>query len=147
MGLASIRALHSASYGNIIYVLFRFFRFFFVFCVLACVVIIFLFLYLDIPKELRLQAMQLAIILMPDENRDVLQTLLLFLNEVASHSYVNQMSEKNLATCFVPAFFHLCGGVNKIDKLANTAPKKLKRSLSVQYQKELDDTMVSEVSA
>lgn len=67
----------------------------------------------DIPKELRLQVMQLAILLMPDENRDVLQTLLLFLNEVASHSYINQMCEKNLATCFVPAFFHLCGGTLK----------------------------------
>lgn len=89
--------------------------------------------------------MQLAIVLMPDENRDVLQTVLLFLNEVASHAYVNQMSEKNLATCFVPAFFHLCGGSNsKYEKnlSASSAPKKLKRAVSQQCQKELDDTMV-----
>ena len=88
--------------------------------------------------------MQLAIILMPDENRDVLQTLLLFLNEVASHSYVNQMCEKNLATCFVPAFFHLCGGGgSKTDRnQQSSAPKKLKRSVSQQCQKELEDTIV-----
>ena len=80
---------------------------------------------------------------MPDENRHVLQTILLFLNEVASHSNVNQMSEANLATCFVPAFFHLCGGgATKSEKNLNNAPKKMKRSLSLQYQKELDDTRV-----
>jgi len=106
----------------------------------------FISIHKDVPKELRLQAMQLAITLMPDENRDVLQTLLLFLNEVASHAYVNQMSEKNLATCFVPAFFHLCGGgSNKNERIPiNSAPKKLKRSLSQQYQKELDDTMAAQ---
>lgn len=107
----------------------------------------FISIHRDVPKELRLQAMQLAIVLMPDENRDVLQTVLLFLNEVASHAYVNQMSEKNLATCFVPAFFHLCGGSNsKYEKnlSASSAPKKLKRAVSQQCQKELDDTMAAQ---
>lgn len=88
--------------------------------------------------------MQLAIILMPDENRDLLQTVLIFLSDVASHSYVNQMTEKNLATCFVPAFFHLCGGNSRNDKNMGSAPKKLKRSTSVQCQKELDDTMAAQ---
>ena len=98
---------------------------------------------LDIPKELRLQAMQLAIILMPDENRDVLQTLLEFLNDVASHSRINQMCEKNLATCFVPAVFHICGG-GKSDKGYSNPPKKSRRSGSVNQQmmKEREDTMV-----
>ena len=100
---------------------------------------------LDIPKELRLQVMQLAILLMPDENRDVLQTLLLFLNEVASHSYINQMCEKNLATCFVPAFFHLCGGSTyKSERNSHTnTPRKIRGSETSFCRKELHDTLVS----
>ncbi len=45
----------------------------------------------DVPRELREQAMQLAIILMPDENRESLQTILAFLNEFASFSSENQV--------------------------------------------------------
>ncbi|XP_047126135.1 rho GTPase-activating protein 7 isoform X1 [Hydra vulgaris] len=105
----------------------------------------FIAIHKDIPSELRLQAMQLAVILMPDENRHVLQTILSFLNEVASYSSVNQMSEANLATCFVPALFHLCGGgASKNDKNINNAPKKMRRSISLQYQKELDDTRAAQ---
>ena len=45
----------------------------------------------DVPKELRLGAMQAVVLLMPDENREALQTLLLFLNDVAQESSVNQV--------------------------------------------------------
>ena len=46
---------------------------------------------LDIPKELREESMQLAIILMPDENREALQTILAFLNDFAVMSKENQV--------------------------------------------------------
>jgi len=49
-----------------------------------------------------MEAMQAAILLMPDPNREALQTLLLFLNEVAANSERNQvitsMKEKSKFT-------------------------------------------------
>ncbi len=45
----------------------------------------------DVPGQLRLQAMQAVMLLMPDENREALLTLLLFLKRVAEHSGVNQV--------------------------------------------------------
>ncbi|XP_054709659.1 rho GTPase-activating protein 7-like [Uloborus diversus] len=60
-----------------------------------------------IPAELRLEAIQAALMLMPDENREVLQALLEFLHEVCQHSGINQMTATNLAVCFAPSIFHL----------------------------------------
>lgn len=45
-----------------------------------------------IPSDSRMEAMQAAILLMPDPNREALQTLLLFLNEVAANSETNQVN-------------------------------------------------------
>lgn len=47
---------------------------------------------LVVPEDLRLEAIQAALMLMPDENREVLQALLEFLYEVCQHSGVNQVS-------------------------------------------------------
>ena len=49
------------------------------------------FLFLDIPDELRAQAIKLAIILMPDENREALQTVLTFLSHFAENAVDNQV--------------------------------------------------------
>jgi hypothetical protein len=46
----------------------------------------------DIPVELRLEAMQNAVLLLPDENREALQTLLFFLNDIAYYSDANHVS-------------------------------------------------------
>ena len=46
-------------------------------------------------------------LLIPDENRLVLQTLLLFLNEIAKYHKTNQMTRSNLAVCFSPVIFSL----------------------------------------
>lgn len=62
---------------------------------------------LDVPKEQRLQAVRAAILLMPDENREVLQTLLSFLRDVTSLVEENQMTPMNLAVCLGPSLFHL----------------------------------------
>lgn len=67
----------------------------------------FISIYQYIPEELRLEAVQAAILLMPDENREVLQSLLEFLQEVCKHSTENQMTATNLAVCFAPSLFHL----------------------------------------
>ena len=50
-----------------------------------------LLLFPDFPKELREESMQLGIILMPDENREALQTILAFLKDFASMSNENQV--------------------------------------------------------
>ncbi|XP_061090852.1 stAR-related lipid transfer protein 13-like isoform X2 [Conger conger] len=66
----------------------------------------FLQIYQWVPKEQRLQAAQAAVILLPDESREVLQTLLYFLSDIAS-AQGNQMTAGNLAVCLAPSIFHL----------------------------------------
>ena len=45
-------------------------------------------------------ALQCTCMLLPDENREVLQSLLLFLSDMASHSHLNQVSD--MASHFYP---------------------------------------------
>ncbi|KAL3290013.1 hypothetical protein HHI36_023387 [Cryptolaemus montrouzieri] len=59
-----------------------------------------------VPVEHRLDAVLCGIFLMPDEHKEVLQTLVSFLISIAKHSNQNQMNESNLATCFAPSLFH-----------------------------------------
>ncbi|KAK1168151.1 stAR-related lipid transfer protein 13-like isoform X2 [Acipenser oxyrinchus oxyrinchus] len=66
----------------------------------------FLHIYQYVPKDQRLQAVQAAIMLMSDENREVLQTLLCFLSDVTSVEE-NQMTPMNIAVCLAPSLFHL----------------------------------------
>ncbi|XP_045149983.1 stAR-related lipid transfer protein 13 isoform X1 [Echinops telfairi] len=67
----------------------------------------FLHIYQYVPKEQWLQAVQAAILLLADENREVLQTLLCFLSDVVSLVQENQMTPMNLAVCLAPSLFHL----------------------------------------
>ncbi|XP_043114829.1 stAR-related lipid transfer protein 13 isoform X1 [Puntigrus tetrazona] len=80
----------------------------------------FLHIYQYVPKEQRLQAVQAAIMLMSDENREVLQTLLCFLSDVTSSVQENQMTPMNIAVCLAPSLFHL-----NILKKDNLAPKAM----------------------
>ncbi|XP_067842052.1 stAR-related lipid transfer protein 13 isoform X2 [Heptranchias perlo] len=66
----------------------------------------FLHIYQYVPKEQRMQAVQAASMLMSDENREVLQTLLCFFSDVTSVTE-NQMTAMNLAVCLAPSLFHL----------------------------------------
>lgn len=59
-----------------------------------------------LPKDQWLAAAQAATLLLPDENREVLQTLLYFLSDIAS-AEENQMTAGNLAVCLAPSIFHL----------------------------------------
>ncbi len=49
------------------------------------------FINVDVPVGQRLNALQAAVMLLPDENRQVLQSLLLFLYDMAQHSSENQV--------------------------------------------------------
>uniref|UniRef100_A0A672QD03 StAR-related lipid transfer protein 13-like n=1 Tax=Sinocyclocheilus grahami TaxID=75366 RepID=A0A672QD03_SINGR len=66
----------------------------------------FLHVYQFVPAEQRLRAVQAAVILLPDENREVLQTLLYFLSDIAS-AQENQMTAESLAVCLAPSILHL----------------------------------------
>ncbi|XP_027694950.1 stAR-related lipid transfer protein 8 isoform X2 [Vombatus ursinus] len=59
-----------------------------------------------VPKDQQLLAAQAAVVLLPDENREVLQTLLYFLSDIAA-AQENQMTAGNLAVCLAPSIFHL----------------------------------------
>ncbi|TRY88980.1 hypothetical protein DNTS_013349 [Danionella cerebrum] len=67
----------------------------------------FLQIYQYVPKEHRLQAVRAAVLLLPDENREALQTLLCFLSDVTANVGENQMTCTNLAVCLAPSLFHL----------------------------------------
>ncbi|KAF7248086.1 Rho GTPase-activating protein 7 [Varanus komodoensis] len=95
----------------------------------------FLQIYQYVPKDQRLQAIKAAIMLLPDENREVLQILLYFLSDVTAAVKENQMTPTNLAVCLAPSLFHL----NTL-KRENSSP----RQVSMCY---LDGLAVSFVSS
>lgn len=99
----------------------------------------FLQIYQFVPKEQRLQAVQAAVMLMPDENREVLQTLLYFLSDIAS-AEENQMTAGNLAVCLAPSIFHL-----NVSKKESTSPRMIhKRStMGKPDQKDLNENMAA----
>lgn len=60
----------------------------------------------DLPPQVRPDAVQSAVLLLPDEHREVLQHLLEFLNNVAENAAYNQMTANNLAVCLAPSLFY-----------------------------------------
>nr|NXO03350.1 STA13 protein [Rhinopomastus cyanomelas] len=99
----------------------------------------FLQIYQYVSKEQQLQAVQAAVILMPDENREVLQTLLYFLSDIAL-AEENQMTAGNLAVCLAPSLFHL-----NVSKKESTSPRAIhKRGTSGKPdQKDLSENMAA----
>uniref|UniRef100_A0A5F9D1K9 Rho GTPase-activating protein 7 n=1 Tax=Oryctolagus cuniculus TaxID=9986 RepID=A0A5F9D1K9_RABIT len=100
----------------------------------------FLQIYQYVPKEQRLQAIKAAIMLLPDENREVLQTLLYFLSDVTAAVKENQMTPTNLAVCLAPSLFHL----NTL-KRENSSPRVMQRKQSVGKpdQKDLNENLAA----
>nr|XP_009939891.1 PREDICTED: stAR-related lipid transfer protein 8-like [Opisthocomus hoazin] len=90
-------------------------------------------------NEQRLQAVQAAVILMPDENREVLQTLLYFLSDIAS-AEENQMTAGNLAVCLAPSIFHL-----NVSKKESTSPRAIHKrgTMGKPDQKDLNENMAA----
>ncbi|XP_076131129.1 stAR-related lipid transfer protein 8 isoform X2 [Alosa pseudoharengus] len=98
----------------------------------------FLQIYQCVPKEQRLQAAQAAVILLPDENREVLQTLLYFLSDIAS-APANQMTAETLAVCLAPSILHL-----NVSKKDGTSPRLInRRGGSKPDQKDLSENMAA----
>ncbi|KAJ8262325.1 hypothetical protein GJAV_G00165170 [Gymnothorax javanicus] len=100
----------------------------------------FLQIYQYVPKDLRLQAIKAATLLLPDDNREALQTLLYFLSDVSAKVAENQMTCTNLAVCLAPSLFHL----NTL-KRENSSPRVMQRkqSLGKPDQKDLNENLAA----
>ncbi|XP_072241190.1 rho GTPase-activating protein 7 isoform X2 [Leuresthes tenuis] len=83
----------------------------------------FLQIYQYMPKELRLQATRAAVLLLPDENREALRTLLCLLADVTASVAENQMTPTNLAVCLAPSLFHL----NTLRRKESSSPRVMNR--------------------
>ncbi|XP_056300704.1 stAR-related lipid transfer protein 13 isoform X5 [Pseudoliparis swirei] len=100
----------------------------------------FLHIYQYVPKEQRLQAVRAAILLMPDENREVLQALLYFLRDVTLLVEENQMTPMNLAVCLGPSLFHL-----SILKNESLSPRSIQKKYTTGRpdQKDLNENLAA----
>ncbi|KAL0973094.1 hypothetical protein UPYG_G00198880 [Umbra pygmaea] len=100
----------------------------------------FLHIYQYVPKDQRLQAVQAAVMLMSDENREVLQTLLCFLSDVTFSVEENQMTPMNIAVCLAPSLFHL-----NILKKDNLSPRAMQRKYATGRpdQKDLNENLAA----
>ncbi|KAF6376818.1 StAR related lipid transfer domain containing 13 [Rhinolophus ferrumequinum] len=99
----------------------------------------FLHIYQYVPKEQRLPAVQAAILLLADESREVLQTLLCFLNDVVNLVEENQMTPMNLAVCLAPSLFHL----NLLKKESSPRVIQKKYATGKPDQKDLNENLAA----
>ncbi|KAG0414494.1 hypothetical protein HPB47_008337 [Ixodes persulcatus] len=94
----------------------------------------FLCIFQHIPEELRLDALQAAVLLIPDENREVLETLLVFLNDVCRHAQENQMTVANIAVCIAPSLFQLA-----VPRSTSASPRRRATTVGIPDQRELNE--------
>ncbi|XP_058543741.1 stAR-related lipid transfer protein 13 isoform X2 [Neofelis nebulosa] len=99
----------------------------------------FLHIYQYVPKEQRLQAVQAAVLLLADESREVLQTLLCFLSDVVNSVEENQMTPMNLAVCLAPSLFHL----NLLKKESSPRVIQKKYATGKPDQKDLSENLAA----
>ncbi|XP_017576293.1 rho GTPase-activating protein 7 isoform X3 [Pygocentrus nattereri] len=100
----------------------------------------FLQIYQYMPEDQRLQAVRAAVLLLPDENRETLQTLLCFLNDVTVNVKENQMTCRNLAVCLAPSLFHL-----NTAKRDDSSPRVMSRknALGKPDQRDLNENLAA----
>ncbi|KAM7111411.1 stAR-related lipid transfer protein 13 isoform 1-T1 [Molossus nigricans] len=99
----------------------------------------FLHIYQYVPSEQRLQAVQAAILLLADESREVLHTLLCFLKDVVHSVQENQMTPMNLAVCLAPSLFHL----NLLKKESSPRVIQKKYAAGKPDQKDLSENLAA----
>ncbi|XP_068445014.1 rho GTPase-activating protein 7 isoform X2 [Clinocottus analis] len=101
----------------------------------------FLQIYQYMPKELRLQAARAAVLLLPDENREALRTLLCLLSDVTASVSENQMTPTNLAVCLAPSLFHL----NTLRRKESSSPRVMnrKQTLGKPDQRDLNENLAA----
>ena len=78
-----------------------------------------------VPAAARLDALRCAVLLLPDEHREALQTFLAFLTDVAALASVNQMTPSNLAVCLAPSLFHLPATSSSSSSSSSATPSSI----------------------
>ena len=73
-------------------------------------------------------------ILLPDENREVLQSLLYFLADISQNASEHQMTASNLAVCFAPSLFSLNGTKSAT---GSPSPRRPRKNIGVPDAREL----------
>ncbi|XP_029439971.1 rho GTPase-activating protein 7-like isoform X2 [Rhinatrema bivittatum] len=101
----------------------------------------FLHIYQYLPKDQEFYAVQAAILLLPDENREALKSLLFFLRDVVACVQENQMTPTNLAVCLAPSLFHL----NTLRKESSSSSRSSQRkySLGKPDQRDLSENLAA----
>ncbi|XP_061685150.1 rho GTPase-activating protein 7 isoform X2 [Syngnathoides biaculeatus] len=101
----------------------------------------FLQIYQYMPKELRLHAARAAVLLLPDEHREALRTLLCLLSDVTASVRENQMTPTNLAVCLAPSVFHL----NTLKRKESSSPRVMnrKQTLGKPDQRDLNENLAA----
>ncbi|PAV92149.1 hypothetical protein WR25_15314 [Diploscapter pachys] len=99
---------------------------------------VFINIFMHVPENERFNALQYAIFLLPDENREALQTLLFFLHDVAKYSQVNNMPPQNLAVCFAPSLFHMTA--SRLDKVSGSRRHKTIGAAGMPTEREMRET-------
>ena len=93
----------------------------------------------DVPVELRPDAVQCVLLLLPDEHREALETLLDFLNHVATNSPYNQMTASNLAVCLAPSLFHFNHSNPNVTNRSSSVSPRRRKTVGIPDQRELSE--------
>lgn len=93
----------------------------------------------DVPVELRPDAVQCVLLLLPDEHREALETLLDFLNHVASNSPYNQMTASNLAVCLAPSLFHFNHSNTNVTNRSSSVSPRRRKTVGIPDPRELSE--------
>jgi len=82
---------------------------------------------------------QCVLLLLPDEHREALETLLDFLNHVASNSPYNQMTASNLAVCLAPSLFHFNHSNTNVTNRSSSVSPRRRKTVGIPDQRELSE--------
>ncbi|KAK0096350.1 hypothetical protein PV326_005698 [Microctonus aethiopoides] len=99
----------------------------------------FIAIFQHVPIELRPDAVQCVLLLLPDEHREALETLLDFLNHVASNSLYNQMTPSNLAVCLAPSLFHFNQSDSNTTNRSSSVSPRRRKTVGFPDQRELSE--------
>ncbi|XP_053574547.1 rho GTPase-activating protein 7 [Bombina bombina] len=102
----------------------------------------FLHIYQYLPKDQQFYAVQAAILLLPDENREALKILLCFLRDVVACVDENQMTPTNIAVCLAPSLFHL-NSLRRESSSSSSRSSQRKHSTGKPDQKDLSENLAA----
>ncbi|KAH8351240.1 hypothetical protein KR084_012201 [Drosophila pseudotakahashii] len=101
----------------------------------------FVAIFQHLPAEVRLDAVQCAVLLLPDENREILHVLLEFLTIVAANSQQNQMTSNNLGVCLAQSIFH--SSISTGSASVSASPRRKGKGSGMPDMKELAEAKAS----